>query len=85
MFRDDIDMTHFLTMVIGYSLPMCVLVFGFLAWRATVKLKGFALMAEAVFRGFGWAEPSRIDLRERSKARRQAGDPSGYGDFFFRY
>ena len=83
--RDGIDMTHFLTMVVGYSLPMCVLVFGFLAWRATAKLKGFALMSEAVFRGFGWPEPARINLRERSRARRQAGDPSGYGDFFFRY
>lgn len=85
LFRGDIDMGHFLAVIVGYSLPACALVFGFLAWRATVKLKGFARLSEAVFRGFGWPQPERINLRERSRARKQAGDPAGYGDFFFRY
>ncbi len=68
-----------------YLLPGLVLVFGFLAWRGGRKTEGFALVAETIFKGFGWADPGGINLREISRKKRRAGDGKDYGMRYFRY
>lgn len=66
-------------------LPVGLLVFGFLAYRAARKTQGFARMAEQIFMGFGWADPANLNLRTTSKTKRRSGDPTDYGLRFFRY
>ena len=68
-----------------YLLPGLLAIFGFLAWRGGRKTEGFARVAETVFKGFGWADPARINLRATSKAKRQPGDGRDYGVRYFRY
>ena len=68
-----------------YALPTVLAIFGFLAWRGGRKTEGFARVAETVFKGFGWADPARINLRATSKAKRQPGDGRDYGVRYFRY
>lgn len=67
------------------SLPIVVLVFGFLAWRGGRKTEGFARIAENIFNGFGWANASRINLRQTSRRQRREGDGRDYGVRYFRY
>lgn len=68
-----------------YLLPGLLVVFGFLAWRGGRKTEAFALVAETIFRGFGWADPGGINLRAISKTKRRAGDGRDYGMRYFRY
>ncbi len=68
-----------------YMLPWVIVVFGFLAWRAGRKTEAFARMAEMVFKGFGWSNPTQINLRAISKAKRRQGDGRDYGVRYFRY
>lgn len=68
-----------------YLLPTLLGVFGFLAWRAGRKTEGFAHVAEMIFKGFGWGNPSGINLRAISKAQRRPGDGRDYGLRYFRY
>lgn len=68
-----------------YFPPVLLVVFGFLGWRSCVRLKGFALLAEDIFRAFGWTDPPNIDLRKTSQAKRGEKESGDYGYFFFRY
>jgi len=45
----------------------------------------FVRVAENVFRTLGWSNPSNIDLKKRTKARRTKNDPVEYGRFYFYY
>lgn len=86
MFDDNpVQWAPLATGVLGYGLPASLLVFGFLAYRATRKTIGFARMAEQIFEGFGWPDPANINLRRTSHAKRRKGDSNEYGNFFFRY
>ncbi|MBC9903211.1 MULTISPECIES: putative type VI secretion system effector [Achromobacter] len=68
-----------------YLLPALLVVFGFLAWRAGRKTEGFAHVAEMIFKGFGWSNPTGINLRAISKTKRRQGDGKDYGLRYFRY
>lgn len=69
----------------GYMLPGLFGVSVFFAWLAGRKTEGFARFAEIVFRGFGWANPGRLNLRVISKKKRKPGDGRDYGLRYFRY
>ncbi len=84
-FRDDISMGTLIWFLVAYGLPAVVLVFGFLAYRSAVKLKGFAVIAESIFAGFGWPSPTTIDLPVRSKGKKREGDSNEFGYKLFRY
>ncbi len=84
-FRDDVSMSTLLWFLVAYALPVFILIFGFLAYRSAVKLKGFAVIAEAVFAGFGWPSPTSIDLPARSKGKKRDGDSNEFGYKLFRY
>ncbi|MGE8686398.1 MAG: putative type VI secretion system effector [Achromobacter sp.] len=69
----------------GYMLPGLLGVSVFFTWLAGRKTEGFARFAEVVFRGFGWNNPSKLNLRAISKRKRKPGDGRDYGLRYFRY
>lgn len=69
----------------GFMLPGMLGVSIFFAWLAGRKTEGFARFSESVFRGFGWASPSKLNLRAASNKRRKPGDCRDYGVRYFRY
>jgi hypothetical protein len=69
----------------GYGLPAMLGASIFFAWLAGRKTEGFARFAEMVFRGFGWNNPSKLNLRAISKKKRKPGDGRDYGLRYFRY
>ncbi len=88
MFRGTFSLEEQLSAYVFYftqALPIVVLVFGFLAWRGARKTDGFARAAEMIFKGFGWADPGKINLRAISKAKRRPGDGRDYGVRYFRF
>ena len=70
-------------------MPLISLVFYSFFFLMTISLArkwmSFVRLAERIFVAFDWKYPSDIDLNERSKVGRTADDPTGYGNFFFRY
>ncbi len=84
-YRGDPPMGEVLWFLLAYGLPVCALIFGFLAYRSAVKLKGFAVIAESIFAGFGWPSPTTIDLPARSKGKKREGDSNEFGYKLFRY
>lgn len=70
---------------LGFLLLLMFALYGFLGYRATKKLSGFASLAEQVFQAFGWHDPRNINLRKTSRAKRGEKEQADYGYFFFRY
>lgn len=88
MFKGTFSVENQLSAYVFYitqALPIVVLVFGFLAWRGGRKTEGFAKVAETIFSGFGWENPSRINLRKTSRQQRRKGDGRDYGLYVFRH
>ncbi|WP_288114614.1 putative type VI secretion system effector [Herbaspirillum sp.] len=63
-------------LVVGISFVIFMLM---LQWTA------FGKAAQRVFSVLGLNDPSGVDLKETTKARRKQGDPPEMGAFFFRY
>jgi len=88
MFRGTFSLEEQLSAYFFYvtqALPIVVLIFGFLAWRGARKTEGFTRVAEMIFKGFGWSNPTGINLRAISKTKRRQGDGKDYGLRYFRY
>ncbi|MBN3725186.1 putative type VI secretion system effector [Burkholderia sp. Ac-20379] len=86
MFRDHAGVdsaTH--TIVMASAWAMALLVFGILFYRAYLKMRRFARLAELIFAGYGWPGVRNIDLVRASKQDRPDKRDADYGVNHFRY
>lgn len=61
------------------------LIYGVIAYRASMRFMGFVRLAEGIFQVFGWSDVKNIDLPAITKKDKKPGDPGGLGILFFRY
>ena len=61
------------------------LIYGVIAYRASMRFMGFVRLAEGIFQVFGWPDVKNIDLPAITKNDKRPGDPAGLGILFFRY
>jgi len=60
-------------------------IYGAIAYRISRRYIGFVLLAENIFRVFGWSDVRNIDLPALTKRSRKPEDSGLLGIFFFRY
>lgn len=68
-----------------FMIPLCAVVLGLFAFRASRKLMGFVAIAEAIFRGYDWPDVENIDLRKTSKEHRGENRLPNFAGLYFRY
>ena len=61
------------------------LIYGVIAYRASMRFMGFVRLAERIFQVFGWPDVKNIDLPALTQKGKKPGDPGGLGILFFRY
>ncbi|MCA8203020.1 hypothetical protein LGM71_18345 [Burkholderia sp. AU33545] len=81
---DGIDSTT-LVMVLGGAGAFSLLIFWILFYRAYLKMKRFAKLAEVIFSCYGWRDVRKISLIHSSKEMKPENRDLDYGIHYFRY
>ena len=74
-----------LVIVLGGAGAFSLLIFWILFYRAYLKMKRFAKLAEVIFSCYGWSDVRRINLVRSSKQMRSENPDLEYGIHYFRY
>jgi len=65
---------------------LTLIIFSIIFYRVSRKMMGVVIMAETIFRTFGWQNVENIDLHKSSRENRRQGDKKfDYGNYYFRY
>jgi hypothetical protein len=78
------DLMLFALIAIGGGLAGA-LILALVAYRTSRRFMSFVVLAESIFRGFGWQDVKNVDLPAITRKSKKPGDPPGLGIFFFRY